>query len=68
MLSWSNLETDAEKDFQTGMFYLFKGLVALRNEKGHVNVEQKDKEKAFEYLCFASLLMRQIDESKVEEL
>lgn len=63
-LYWGELRTDVERDFQTGMYYLFKGLVSLRNEKGHANVEQKDKEKTYEYLCFASLLMRQLDEAK----
>lgn len=62
-LQWNHLKTKAEKDFQQGMFYLFKGVVALRNEKGHLNVEQKDRQRAFEYLCFASLLMRQLDDS-----
>jgi uncharacterized protein (TIGR02391 family) len=63
IIKWNSLDTRAEKDFQQGMMYPFKGLVALRNEKGHLNVEQKDREKAFEYLSFASLLMRELDES-----
>ena len=66
-LRWSELKTMPEKDFHNGITFLFKGLVGLRNEKGHVNVEQKDKDKAFEYLTFASLLMRQLDEAVVEK-
>jgi uncharacterized protein (TIGR02391 family) len=64
---WTNLSTQADQDFQQGMMYLFKGVVGLRNEKGHMNVEQKDRGKAFEYLSLASLLLRQLDEALLDE-
>ncbi len=52
------------KDEQRGFMFLFMGaIVGIRNPKGHGFVEQKDPQRALEYLAFASLLMRRLDDA-----
>ncbi len=58
VLKFNSLSTDAEKDEQKGFFYLFKGIVGLRNSKAHSNRLFNDPSRAYEYLALASLLMR----------
>lgn len=49
---------------QRGFRFLFMGAIAgIRNPKGHGFVEQKDPQRTLEYLAFASLLMRRLDDA-----
>ena len=49
---------------QRGFKFLFMGAISgIRNPKGHELVEQDDPQRAIEYLAFASLLMRRLDDS-----
>jgi uncharacterized protein (TIGR02391 family) len=52
---------EPEKDEQCGIMNLFKGIVGIRNFKGHSNVLFDSPERAHEYLALASLLMRLLD-------
>ncbi len=58
----NNLQTREEKDEQNGIYYLFKGIVFIRNRKAHEEVELNNPERAREYLILASLLMSLLDE------
>jgi uncharacterized protein (TIGR02391 family) len=49
---------------QEGFRFLFMGaIVGIRNPKGHDEVRQDDPVRALEYLAFASLLMRRLDDA-----
>ena len=61
VLKFNSLSTDAEKDEQKGFFYLFKGIVSLRNSKAHSNRLFNDPSRGHEYLALASLLMRVLE-------
>jgi uncharacterized protein (TIGR02391 family) len=51
---------------QEGFRFLFVGaMVGIRNPKAHVDVRQDDPQRALEYLAFASMLMRRLDDAKV---
>jgi|ERR1035437_5403782 uncharacterized protein (TIGR02391 family) len=63
-LKFNSLSTDAEKDEQKGFFFLFKGIVGLRNSKAHSNRLFNDPSRAHEYLALASLLMRVLELAK----
>lgn len=63
IISINKQQTQSEKDEQSGFMFLFGGAVlGIRNPKAHDIVTLKDPKKAFEYLAFASLLMRRLDE------
>jgi uncharacterized protein (TIGR02391 family) len=67
-LRWTNLETDSDKDEQEGFMFLYMGaIVGVRNPKAHDHVIQKDEIKTLEYLSFASLLVKRIDEAIVDK-
>jgi len=66
LIKFNTLSNKAEHDEQTGIMNLFKGIVGIRNRKAHENVVLDDREKAFNYLHLASLLMRLLDDSLVE--
>jgi uncharacterized protein (TIGR02391 family) len=52
------------KDEQEGFKLLFIGAMqGIRNPKGHEAVTQQDPQRALEYLAFASLLMRRLDDA-----
>lgn len=52
------------RDEQNGMRSLFAGaMLGIRNPKAHGLVDQADEPRAFEYLAFASLLMRRLDDA-----
>ncbi len=57
------LQSDADKDEQRGIWYLFRGIVGLRNFKAHRVINFDDPERAHEYLALASLLMRLLDKA-----
>jgi uncharacterized protein (TIGR02391 family) len=49
---------------QRGFKFLFMGAMAgIRNPKGHELVKQTDVQRTLEYLAFASLLMRRLDDA-----
>jgi uncharacterized protein (TIGR02391 family) len=52
------------EDEQRGFKFLFMGAtVGIRNPKGHELVRQEDPQRALEYLAFASVLMRRLDDA-----
>ncbi len=64
--SFNPLQSPADRDEQRGFMYLFKGLVALRNSKAHVNRLINDPSRAQEYLGLSSLLIRMLEIAHVE--
>lgn len=57
-----------DMDEQLGFAWLFKGAVmGIRNPKAHKYVEQMDPQRALEWLAFASVLCRVLDDSKLKE-
>jgi len=55
-----------DRDEQEGFKFLFMGAqVGIRNPKAHSNIIQTDPYRTLEYLAFASLLMRRVEESTV---
>lgn len=61
VIQFNTLHTDAEKDEQKGLMFLYKGIVGLRNSKAHSNRLFNDPNRAHEYLALASLLMRLLE-------
>lgn len=68
VLKLNDLKTDIDKDEQDGFRYLFGGASqGIRNPKAHSIQDLKDPQKAIEYILFASLLARKIDEAKLKD-
>ena len=65
IIQFNTLTTDAERDEQRGIMYLFKGIVGLRNSKAHSNRLFNDPSRAHEYLALTSLLMRLLEIAQV---
>jgi len=65
VIQFNTLQTDAERDEQRGLMFLFKGIVGLRNSKAHSNTLFNDPHRAHEYLALASLLLRLLEIAKV---
>ena len=65
VIQFNGLTTDAERDEQKGIMFLFKGIVGLRNSKAHSNRLFNDPSRAFEYLGLASLLLRLLEIAQV---
>ncbi|HEX7628385.1 MAG TPA: TIGR02391 family protein [Candidatus Methanoperedens sp.] len=64
ILKLNNLETITEKDEQEGFMHLFMGgMQGIRNPLAHEITIESDPIKAFEYLSFASLLIRKAEEA-----
>lgn len=61
VIQFNSLQTEAERDEQKGIMFLFKGTVGLRNFKAHSNKLFDDPYRAHDYLALASLLMRLLD-------
>ncbi|MGH8005252.1 MAG: TIGR02391 family protein [Limisphaerales bacterium] len=61
-IKFNSLKTSLDKAEQRGLMYLFKGIVGIRDKKAHLNFVQNDALKTIEYLSFASLLMRLLNE------
>jgi uncharacterized protein (TIGR02391 family) len=61
IIKFNPLTTDAERDEQKGIMFLFKGIVGLRNAKSHSNTLFNSPQRAHEYLALASLLMRLLE-------
>lgn len=65
-LIFSNLDTESGKNDQKGFLQIFQGAyTGIRNPKAHTLEHDLTKEKAAQYMIFASLLARRIDESKL---
>jgi uncharacterized protein (TIGR02391 family) len=64
---FNGLSTPEEKDEQAGIFFLFKGVVGMRNYKAHVVALFDDPRRAYEYLSLASLLMRLLDTATIDK-
>ena len=61
VIQFNSLQTEAERDEQRGLMFLFKGVVGLRNSKAHSNTLFDDPRRGHEYLALASLLMRLLE-------
>lgn len=56
---------ESDVDEQAGFHLLFMGAMqGVRNPKAHAPFQSLDADRAFEYLAFASLLMRRIDDAE----
>jgi len=65
ILKFNELSNQSDKDEQEGFMHLFAGaMLGIRNPKGHENIVQKDVYKTLEYLIFASLLCKKLEETK----
>jgi len=65
-LKLTPLQSESEKDEQKGFMYLFMGaMLGIRNPKAHDRIIQTDPVKTLEYIAFASLLLRRVEESEV---
>lgn len=63
IIKFNNLQTQSEKDEQVGLMLLFSGAaLGIRNPKAHDNIVQRNPMRALEYLIFADLLLRRLDE------
>lgn len=65
VIQFNSLQTDAERDEQKGLMFIFKGIVGLRNFKAHSNTLFDDPHRAYDYLALASLLLRLLEIAKV---
>ena len=65
-IQFNRFQTQAERDEQKGLMFLYKGIVALRNSKAHSNTLFDDANRAYEYLALASLLMRLLEIATVD--
>jgi uncharacterized protein (TIGR02391 family) len=65
VIQFNSLATEAERDEQRGIMFLFKGIVGLRNSKAHSNRLFNDPSRAHEYLALTSLLMRLLEIAQV---
>lgn len=64
ILRFNKFESKTDKDEQRGMMELFSGaIMGIRNPKAHEDIIQTDKIKTLEYLSFASLLCRRLEET-----
>jgi uncharacterized protein (TIGR02391 family) len=62
----SELETDSGQNDQKGFMQIFKGAFqGIRNPKAHSLANDLNEQKAAQYLVFASLLARRLDEAKI---
>jgi hypothetical protein len=59
------LKVSDNEDEQLGFMWLFSGSVmAIRNPKAHSLIEQNNPERTLEWLAFASVLFKILDESE----
>ena len=65
LLTLSELETESGRNDQKGFIQIFKGAYqGIRNPKAHSMTHDLTEMKAAQYLVFASLLARRIDEAR----
>lgn len=66
ILKFNEGKNQIEKDEQMGWMFIYQGAVlGIRNVKAHGNIVQKDPIKTLEYLSFASLLCRRLEDTKI---
>lgn len=66
ILILSNLTTESGKNDQKGFIQILQGVyTGIRNPKAHSLASDLDRKKALQYLIFASLLARRIEEAKM---
>jgi uncharacterized protein (TIGR02391 family) len=64
ILALNALRNESERDEQEGFMHLFMGaMVGIRNPKAHEIVQQQDPYRTIEYLAFASMLAKRVDDS-----
>jgi uncharacterized protein (TIGR02391 family) len=68
VVQFNSLTKDSERDEQRGIYFLFKGIVGLRNSKAHDNRLFDDPLRAHEYLALASLLIRLLEIAQVSPI
>jgi uncharacterized protein (TIGR02391 family) len=62
-LALSELANQAQVDEQKGFAFIFKGaMLGVRDPKAHAHFEDLEERRALDYLGFASLLMRRLDD------
>ena len=62
------LKISESSDEQLGFMWLFSGAVmGIRNPKAHRLIEQNDPQRTLEWLSFASVLLRVLDDSTLEK-
>ena len=67
-LVFSDLETESGRNDQKGFLQILQGAyIGIRNPKAHSLQTDLDRLKAAQYLVFASLLARRIDEARIIE-
>jgi len=67
VIKLNSLKEQYERDEQEGFRFLFMGAsVGIRNPKAHKLIPQSNPFHALEYLAFASLLMRRVEEGKLK--
>lgn len=65
ILKFNSLNSTTKRNVQQGLKFLFAGaMMAIRNPKAHEEINQKDPILTMKYLSFASLLAKQLDESR----
>lgn len=58
----------SDNDEQQGFMWLFSGAVmAIRNPRAHKIIEQNDPQRTLEWLSFASVLVRILDDAGIQE-
>ncbi|MBE0582664.1 MAG: TIGR02391 family protein [Desulfofustis sp.] len=66
-LAFSDLSDENKQNEQIGFMEMLKGFAkGVRNPLAHTHGRQEEVQKAFEYLVFASLLCRRIDDASPE--
>jgi uncharacterized protein (TIGR02391 family) len=61
----STLKTESGKNEQKGFLQILQGAyLGIRNPKAHSLLSDLDEQKALQYLVFASLLARRIEDAK----
>jgi uncharacterized protein (TIGR02391 family) len=64
-LALNDLVTQSEIDEQKGFAFIFKGaMLGVRDPKAHAPFEELEERRALDYLAFASLLMRRLDDAE----
>jgi uncharacterized protein (TIGR02391 family) len=69
ILIFSELDSDSRRNDQKGFMQIFKGAYqGIRNPKAHSLTHKLNPQKAAQYLIFASLLARRIEEAKTTKV
>ena len=65
ILAFNEFKTQSEKDEQLGFMLIFRGaMLGIRNPKAHEIIVQRDPIKTLEYLAFASLLIKMVEDAR----